>query len=65
MERMRNFYRTLTGKPQGKKPLGKSKHRWEDNIKMNLEMGYVADWTGSGSSPVAGSFEQGKEPSSA
>jgi hypothetical protein len=43
MERMRNFYRTLTGKPQGKKPLGKSKHRWEDNIKMNLEMGYVAD----------------------
>jgi hypothetical protein len=26
----------LVGKPEGKKPLGRPRHRWEDNIKMNL-----------------------------
>ena len=25
------------GKPEGKRPLGRSRHRWEDNIKMNLQ----------------------------
>ena len=25
------------GKPKGKTPLGRSRHRWEDNIKMNLQ----------------------------
>ena len=25
------------GKPEGKRPLGKPRHRWEDNIKMNLK----------------------------
>jgi hypothetical protein len=25
------------GKPEGKRPLGRSKHRWEDNIKMDLQ----------------------------
>jgi hypothetical protein len=29
-------YRVLVGKPKGKRPLGRPKHRWEDNIKMDL-----------------------------
>ena len=36
MEKFRNAYRVLVGKPEGKRPLGRSRHRWEDNIKMNL-----------------------------
>jgi hypothetical protein len=32
----RNAYRTLLGKPEGKRPLGTPRHRWMDNIKMNL-----------------------------
>ena len=33
--------RVLVGKPQGKRPLGRPRHRWEDNIKMDLqEVGY-------------------------
>ena len=27
----------LVGKPEGKRPLGRPRHRWEDNIKMDLE----------------------------
>jgi len=30
-------YRVLVGKPEGKTPLGRSRHRWEDNIKMDLQ----------------------------
>jgi len=33
----RGAYRVLEGKPEGKKPLGRPRHRWEDNIKMNLQ----------------------------
>jgi hypothetical protein len=29
-------YRLLVGKPEGKRPLGRQRHRWADNIKMNL-----------------------------
>jgi hypothetical protein len=32
----RNVYRILEGKPEGKRPLGRPRHRWVDNIKMNL-----------------------------
>jgi hypothetical protein len=32
----RGVYRVLVGKPEGKRPLGRPMHRWEDNIKMNL-----------------------------
>jgi hypothetical protein len=31
-----NAYRILVGKPQGKRPLGRPRHRWVDNIKMDL-----------------------------
>jgi len=34
-------YRALVGKPEGKGPHGRPKHRWEDNIKIHLqEVGY-------------------------
>jgi hypothetical protein len=33
----RNIYRVLVGKSEGKRPLGRPRHRWEDNIKMNLQ----------------------------
>jgi hypothetical protein len=32
----RNVYRVLVGKPKGRRPLGNPKHRWVDNIKMDL-----------------------------
>jgi hypothetical protein len=32
----RNVYRLLVGKPEGKRPLGRPRRRWIDNIKMNL-----------------------------
>jgi hypothetical protein len=32
-----NAYRILVGKPEGKRPLGKPRHRWVDNIKMDLK----------------------------
>jgi hypothetical protein len=43
---MRNAYKSLTEKPEGKRPLGKPGHRWEDNIKMDLtEIGFEGtDW---------------------
>ena len=31
------MYRFLVGKPEGKRPLGRPRHRWEDNIKMVLQ----------------------------
>ena len=39
-------YRVLVGKPEEKRPLGKPRRRWEDNIKMDLqEVGCgVMDW---------------------
>jgi hypothetical protein len=33
----RGVHRVLVGKPEGKRPLGRSKRRWEDNIKMDLQ----------------------------
>jgi len=33
----RGVYRVLVGKPEGKRPLGRPKRRWEDNIKMDLQ----------------------------
>jgi hypothetical protein len=32
----RSVYRVLVGRPEGKRPLGRPRHRWEDNIKMDL-----------------------------
>jgi hypothetical protein len=37
MGKGRGVYRVLVEKPEGKKPLGRPRHRWEDNIKMDLQ----------------------------
>jgi predicted small integral membrane protein len=36
MREKRNVYRLLVGKPEGKRPLGRLRRRWIDNIKMDL-----------------------------
>jgi hypothetical protein len=48
MGEKRNVYRLLVGKPEGKRPLGRPRHRWIDNIKVGLlEIGLsVVDWIG-------------------
>jgi hypothetical protein len=33
----RGVYRVLVGKPEGKRPLGRPRRRWEDNIRMDLQ----------------------------
>jgi hypothetical protein len=42
----RDVYRILGGRPEGKRPLGRTRRRWEDNIKMELrEIGIdVSNW---------------------
>jgi hypothetical protein len=30
-------FRVLVGKPEGKRPMGRPRHRWEDNMKMDLQ----------------------------
>ena len=37
MEEGRSVYKILTGKPTGKRPLGRSRRRWEDNIRIDFE----------------------------
>ena len=37
MEEERGVHKVLVGKPEGKRPLGRPRRRWEDNIKMDLE----------------------------
>jgi hypothetical protein len=46
MGEKRNAYRILVGNPEGKRPLGRPKRRWVDNIKIDLrEIGwYGMDW---------------------
>jgi hypothetical protein len=48
MGEKRNVYRLLVGKPEGKRPLGRPRRRWIDNIKMDLlEIRFnVVDWIG-------------------
>jgi len=36
-ERRGGAYRVLVGRPEGKRPLGRPRRRWEDNIKMDLQ----------------------------
>jgi hypothetical protein len=44
-EEVRNAYQSLVGKPEGKRTLGRSKSRWEDNIRMNLREIVWKLWT--------------------
>jgi hypothetical protein len=54
----RNLYKVLVGKPEGKRPLGRPRRRWENWIRMDLKEigleGCGLDSTGSGQGPVAG-----------
>ena len=48
MGKGRGVYRVLVGKPEGKRPLGRPRRRWEDNIRMDLQevaLGYE-NWIG-------------------
>jgi hypothetical protein len=62
----RKVYKVLVGKPEGKTPLGRPRHRWEDGIRMDLrEIGFGGvDWIRlSGQGPLAGCCERGDETS--
>jgi hypothetical protein len=39
----RKVYEVMVGRPEGKRPLGRLRHRWEDGIKMGLR---EIDWKG-------------------
>ena len=41
MEEGRGVHKVLVGKSEGKRPLGRPRRRWEDNIKMDLQQGFV------------------------
>jgi len=40
----RGVHRVILGKPEGKRPLGRPRRRWEDNIKMDLREVEGGDW---------------------
>jgi hypothetical protein len=66
MGERRGAYRALVGKPEGRRPLGRPRRRWEDNIKMDLrEVGWGGvDWIHLAQDrQVAGSCVYGDEPS--
>jgi hypothetical protein len=48
MGEKRNKYRLMVGKPEGKRPLGRPRRRWVDNIRIDLgEVGWDdVDWIG-------------------
>ena len=59
-------YSVLVGKPEEKRPLGRPRRRWEDNIKVDLQeegWGHGLDGAGSRWGQVAGTGECGNEPS--
>jgi hypothetical protein len=62
----KGVYRILVGRAEGKRPLGRPRRRWEDNIKMGLtetvRLG-EQDSAGSVQGPVVGFCEHGNEPS--
>jgi hypothetical protein len=66
MGEMRNEYKILTGKSERSKPLGRRRHRWEDNIKMDHkeigceDMGWIS--SGSGYGQLVDCCEHGNEP---
>jgi hypothetical protein len=47
MGEKKGVYRILVGKPEGKRPLGRHRRRWEDSIKMDIQEGEYGfmDWT--------------------
>jgi len=45
MKGRRDLYRVLVAKPDGKRPLGRTRRRWEDNIKMDIQEVGWGTWT--------------------
>jgi hypothetical protein len=61
----RVVYRILVGKPEGKRPLGRPRHRWKDNIEMDLQTvgcGGMDRIELAQDRQVAGTCECGNEP---
>jgi hypothetical protein len=59
----RNVYRVWVGKPEGKRPLGRPRHRWENGVKMDLRPGgFGVDSPDSILGSLAGCCECGDEP---
>jgi hypothetical protein len=67
MGKGRGTYRFFVGRPEGKRPLGRPRRRWEDNIKMDLRETGIdgANWIQLAQDRVlvAGLCEYGNEPS--
>jgi hypothetical protein len=42
----RSAYRVLVGSPEGKLPFGRSRHKWEDNIKNGSSRNWIGAWNG-------------------
>ena len=59
----RGVYRDLVGKPEGKRPLGRPRRRWEDNIKMDLQEVRCGGMDWIELAQVAGNCECGNESS--
>jgi len=62
----RGVYRGLVGKPEGKRPLGIPRRRWEDNIMLDLQevgWGHGLDYSGSGQGHMTVSCKRSNEPS--
>ena len=62
----RGVYKVLVGKPEGRRPHGRPRHIWEDNIKLDLQevsWTYGLDLSGLGLGQVAGTFKCGNAPS--
>jgi hypothetical protein len=46
MEEMRNAYKILVRRPEGKRPHGRTRRRWEDNVKMDVKEIGLEVWIG-------------------
>jgi hypothetical protein len=66
MGERRGVYMIWVGRPEGRRPLGTPRPRWEDNIKVDLGelgLGHGLDWSGLLQGQVAGCCECGDKPS--
>jgi hypothetical protein len=62
MEEMRSTYIILVGKPDGKKPLGRPRHLWEANVRMDCKENCGLNLSSPGQGRVMGSCEHCDEP---
>jgi hypothetical protein len=67
MRKRNGIYKDMVRKPEGRRPFGRPRRGWEDNIKMDLqEVGWEEAWTGSSWLRIGtsgGTCECGDEPS--